>query len=142
MKRALRILQTKRLKPLYSATFIICSALCILHQITQQVLHLSIPFADNYLDNFLSTPILLTLLLVERRTLFRFGQDYTLSAQEVSLATLFIAVVGEVLFPYFSQEFTADWLDVPFYALGSVLFYTTVNDNGNRSNQPPQTPLK
>jgi bacteriorhodopsin len=127
MKRVLRILRAKELKPLYAAVFITCCVLFLAHQITQRVLHLRIGFADNYLDNFLATPILLTLLLVERRTLFRRGRDYTLSVAEVCLATAFIAVVGEVLFPYLSDDFTSDWLDVPFYALGSVLFYATVN---------------
>lgn len=127
MKRVLNIVRAKELKPLYTATFITCCALFLAHQITQRVLHIPIAFADNYLDNFLATPILLTLLLVERRTLFRHGRDYTLSAVEICLATAFIAVVGELLFPYLSDEFTSDWLDVIYYALGSILFYATVN---------------
>ncbi|MEX2232312.1 MAG: hypothetical protein WD824_09135 [Cyclobacteriaceae bacterium] len=127
MKRPLKILNAKELKPLYSPVFVTCCTLFLAHQITQRVLHLSIPFADNYIDNFLATPILLTLLLVERRTLFRYGRDYTLSMPEVCLATVFIAVVGEILFPALSEKFTPDWLDVPFYALGSVLFYAAVN---------------
>ena len=132
MKRALTILRAKELKPLYSAAFITCCSLFVAHQITQRVLQLPIRFADNYLDNFLATPILLTLLLVERRTLFRHGSRYTLSVADVSVATAFITAVGEVLFPYLSDDFTADWLDVPFYALGSVLFHTTVNKTDRR----------
>lgn len=127
MKHAMTILRAKELKPLYCAVFITCCLLFLAHQITQRVLQLPIRFADNYLDNFLATPILLTLLLVERRTLFRYGSGYTLSVAEVCVATAFIAAVGEVLFPYLSDDFTADWLDVPFYVLGSVLFYSTVN---------------
>lgn len=121
------MLNAKEFKPLYSAVFITCCIVFLAHQITQRVLHVPIPFADNYIDNFLATPILLTLLLVERRTLFRYGEHYTLSVLEVCLATAFIAVVGEVLFPYLSKNFTSDWVDVLFYALGSVLFYATVN---------------
>lgn len=135
MKHVSRILKTKEFKPLFSVVFITCCILFLAHQITQRVLHVRIPFADNYIDNFLATPILLTLLLVERRTLFRYGGHYTLSALEVCLATAFIAVVGEVVFPYLSQNFTSDWVDVLFYALGSVLFYATVN----KSNRSPES---
>lgn len=134
MKHVSRILNAKALKPLYSATFITCCIVFLAHQITQRVLHIAIPFADNYVDNFLATPILLTLLLVERRTLFRYGHDYTLSVAEVALATAFIAGVGELLFPYWSENFTSDWLDVLFYALGSVLFYATVNKSDRSSD--------
>ena len=127
MKQVSKFLRAKEIKPLYAPVFITCCVLFLAHQITQRVLHISIPFADNYLDNFLATPILLTLLLVERRTLFRYGHHYALTLAEVCLATAFIAVVGEVLFPYLSDEFTSDWIDVLFYALGSVLFFVTVN---------------
>ena len=112
---------------LYSPVFLVCSFLFAAHQITQRVLDIPIPLADAYLDNVLATPILLTLLVAERRLLFRRGEDYTLTLAETVLATLWIAVVGEVLFPYFSEQFTADWLDVVFYLLGSVLFYFTIN---------------
>lgn len=135
MKRVSRMLNAKEFKPLYSAVFITCCILFLAHQITQRVLHVPIPFADNYIDNFLATPILLTLLLVERRTLFRYGGNYTLSVLEVCLATAFIAVVGEIVFPYLSQNFTSDWVDVLFYALGSVLFYATVN----KSDRSPES---
>lgn len=138
MKYASRFLNAKEFKPLYSAVFITCCIVFLAHQVTQRVLHIPIPFADNYIDNFLATPILLTLLLVERRALFKYGHEYTLSVPEVALATAFIAVAGEVVFPYFSKDFTADWLDVLFYAMGSVLFYTTVNKKDISSE--PQTP--
>ena len=129
MKRALKILQRKKFKPAGSVVFIACCIIFLAHQITQRVLQLSIPFADNYLDNFLATPILLTLLLIERRAFFGYGENYILSVPEVCWVTVFIAVVGEVLFPQLSQDFTADWLDVPIYVLGSLLFYVTINKN-------------
>ena len=131
MKRFLLKLKSRAFKPIYSGSFIACCILFLAHQITQRVLELSIPFADNYLDNLLATPILLTLLLVERRILFRYGSDYTLTVQEVSMATVFIAVVGEVLFPALSREFIFDWLDVLFYSVGSFLFHITINRVGS-----------
>lgn len=130
MKRISTILRAKELKPLRNVVFVICCTLLLVHQITERILHLRIRLADNYLDAFLATPILLTLLLVERRTLFSLGRNYTLSVAEACLATVFIAAVGEVLFPYLSDNFASDWLDVLFYILGSILFYTTINKTG------------
>lgn len=127
MKRLFLNLISRELKPLQSVAFIACCGLFLAHQVTQRVFNIPIAFADNYLDNILATPILITLLLVERRILFRYGSDYTFNIQEVTLATVVIALVGEVLFPILSKEFTADWLDVFFYAVGSLFFYVTVN---------------
>lgn len=127
MKRLLRFFQAKEFKPLYSPIFVSCCILFVAHQLAERILHHSMPFVDSYLDNLLSTPILLTLLLVERRTLFRYGRDYTMSVQEVCLATLVIAVAGEILFPALSDKFTRDYLDVVFYSLGSAAFYLIIN---------------
>ncbi len=115
------------MKILFNWVFIVCCILFVVHQLLQKVLHISIPLADQYLDNLLATPILLTLLVAEKRILFRRGGDYTLSVLEVCMATLLIALVSEYLFPYLSNEFTFDWADIVFYALGSMLFYFTIN---------------
>lgn len=120
----------KHSKLLYSPVFIICCILFVGHQLMQQVFEIRIPLADNYLDNLLATPILLTLLVVERRMFFGYGSQYVLSVLEVIIATLFIAIVGEFLFPYLANEFTFDWLDFLFYFLGSGIFYATLNKEG------------
>lgn len=115
------------MKSLQSPVFIVCSILFVAHQVVQKIFEVPIPLADRYLDNFLATPILLTLLLVERRTLFGHGKNYRLTVTEVVIATVWIALVGELLFPYLSENFTSDAMDLLFYTLGSVLFYFTVN---------------
>jgi hypothetical protein len=112
---------------LYSPVFILCCILFVVHQILQKFLKITIPLADYYLDNLLIIPILLTLLVVERRIIFRRGNDYTLSGLEVIMATVLISLVSEFLFPYLSKNFTSDGLDVVFHILGSVVFYTTIN---------------
>ena len=98
-----------------------------MHQVFQKVLHQPIPFADHYLDNLLVTPILLTFLIVERRILFRRGASYHLSPFEIILATVLIALICELLFPYLSSDFVTDWLDLVFYAAGSLIFYFAIN---------------
>jgi hypothetical protein len=107
--------------------FLLFCFLFIVHQVLQKLLHVPIRFADDYLDNLLITPILLTFLVVERRILFRKGNGYYLSPLEVILATVLIAVVCELLFPYLSSDFVTDWLDLLFYAAGSLIFYFAIN---------------
>ncbi len=112
---------------LKSPVFLLCCFLFALHQFMQKVLQLTVPVADAYIDSFLLMPILLTFLVAERRILFKRGATYCLSVLEIIIATFFIAIVAELIFPALSQRFTADWLDVLAYALGSTLFYFVIN---------------
>jgi putative effector of murein hydrolase LrgA (UPF0299 family) len=112
---------------LKSPVFLICCALFVLHQFLQKVLGVAVPGIDPYLDSFLAMPILLTLLVAERRVLFKRGETYCLTVLEILITTLFVAVVAELLFPALSDRFTADWWDVLAYGLGSILFYFTIN---------------
>ncbi len=114
------------MKPLKSPVFIICSVLFLIHQVMQKVLDIHFPMIDYYLDNLLAMPIILTLLLVERRILFR-RKTYRLSVLEIVMATLLIILVAEIVFPLLSRDFTTDWWDVVFYVLGSLIFYLTIN---------------
>ncbi len=115
------------MKVLTSPAFIICALLFIIHQVLQKGLDITFPLADRYLDNLLTMPIVLSLLLVERQYLFKRGDAYRLSALQVVVATVFIMLISEVIFPLLSEEFTTDWWDVVFLGLGSLLFYTTIN---------------
>lgn len=110
-----------------SPVFVVCCLLFVLHQLLQKAFKVSIPFVDQYLDNLLAMPIILTLLLAERQYLFKRGKQYRLPLLDVMLGTLFVAFVSEVLFPKLSDAFTGDWLDLVFYAIGSVIFYFTIN---------------
>ena len=114
---------------LRSPIFIICLLLFIIHQVMQKGLDLHFPLADRYLDNLLAMPVILTLLLVERRWLFKKGEAYTLPLLDVVIATIFIVLITELLFPFLSKSFTSDWMDVVFYSIGSAVFYLTINQS-------------
>ena len=112
---------------LRAPVFIVWCVLFILHQVLQKWLQKPIPFADDYLDNLLITPILLTFLIVERRVLFKRSSTYYLSPLEVTMATVLIALVCEILFPLLSPDFVTDWFDLIFYGAGSLVFYFFIN---------------
>ena len=115
------------MKVLTSPVFIICALLFVVHQVLQKGLDITFPLFDRYLDNLLAMPIILSLLLVERQYLFKRGKAYRLSTLDVVVATVFIALISEIIFPLLSQDFTTDWWDIVFLGLGSLIFYTTIN---------------
>lgn len=117
----------------------ICCLLFVLHQIAQKIMGLPIPLIDSYLDSLLAMPIILGLLLWERRVLFRKGNHYRLSGQEVTIATLFIAFVSEIVFPWLSQKFTFDWPDLLLYTTGSIIFWLTMNKEVSPSERKEKT---
>lgn len=123
---------------LKAPAFIICVILFLLHQFMQKILGVPIAVLDPYLDSFLAMPILLTLLVVERRLLFRRGPAYCLSIGSIVAATIFVALVAELVFPVLSERFTADWWDVLAYALGGMLFYYAINCYGMKKEQNQQ----
>lgn len=115
------------MKILKSPVFIICALLFVIHQVLQKWLDINFPLVDNYFDNLLAMPIILSLLLVERQYLFKKGKTYRLSGLDVVIATIFIIVISEIVFPLLSEKFTTDWWDVVCFIAGSLLFYTTIN---------------
>jgi hypothetical protein len=118
---------------LRSPVFIIALLVLCLHQLLQKGLEINFELADSYLDNLLAMPILLTLLLVERRWLFKKGSSYSLSVLEIVVATSYIVVISEVLFPLLSNKFKADCVDVVFFAVGSFIFHLTINKPETKS---------
>lgn len=123
---------------LRSPVFIICCFLFGAHQALQKLLHIPVPFVDLYLDNLLAMPIILTLLLAERRILFKRGRSYRLPLLDVVVATIYVVFIAEIVFPLLSDKFVTDWWDVLFYGLGSMLFLLTINRlplDGERSTK-------
>ena len=98
-------------------------SLLLAHQFFQKVLLIRIPFLDNWLDPFLSMPILLGLILMERRWFYKNKKSYSFSILETVIAVLFFAIIFEFVFPKYSNGFTFDWWDFLAYGLGGILFY-------------------
>lgn len=113
-----------------SPIFILCTVVFIIHQLMQKVMNIHFTLFDSYLDNLLAMPIILTLLMIERRYLLGRNHFFSLSILEIFIATFFIVVVAEIVFPLLSRGFIRDWWDLPFYALGSFIFYLTINPKG------------
>ena len=102
--------------------FIGALTLALFHQLIQKGLNINLPLIDSYLDPLLFLPILLHLILFERRYLFGKGPTYVFSWAQILLIVALIAVLCEYYFPRWNDAFTADYLDAIFYLIGGVFF--------------------
>ena len=123
------------MKLLLSPVFLICLALFLLHQLLQKGLQIQMALADRYLDAFLAMPVILTLLLAEKRWLWKKKASYRLTTLTIAITTAYIIVMVEVIFPWLSDKFTTDWLDIICYIAGSLLFHFTINKRGREEDQ-------
>jgi hypothetical protein len=96
----------------------------LLHQFIQYILGWSTPWVDAYLDPLLALPVLLGLLLFERRLVFRVKR---LSLLEVSLVSIVLMVIFEELFPRLQPAFIRDYFDHLAYLAGAVYFWYLIN---------------
>ncbi|SDL36189.1 hypothetical protein SAMN05421823_105298 [Catalinimonas alkaloidigena] len=116
-----------KLTPLVHPLFLAAAALFGLHQFLQKGLRLAIPLLDNYLDDLLCLPVVLSLALVALREGVVRQPTYTLSTRQVVFATAYFALAFEVVIPHFHAGYTADLLDVVMYALGAWGFLRWLN---------------
>lgn len=78
-----------------------------------------------YLDDLLCLPLILTVTLFVLRIFY--GPQRRLSFYHILFAVLYVAIIFEVILPQFMDRYTADFLDLFFYAMGGALFYLFLN---------------
>ncbi len=108
--------------------FALSCILFLTHQFAQKGFGIHIPFVHSYLDDLLVMPIILPLILVERRRFYGWGEDFVFSAPVTAALVLAFSLIFELVFPYFSEKFTFDWWDFVAYGMGGILFYRYLND--------------
>ena len=111
------------MKHLLHPFFLTCLLLVLLHQALQKIWGIHLGFISNHVDNFLCMPIVLSLWKAERELIFNKGEDYRVSVFEIIAITIYISIIAEIVFPYFSNSFYGDWMDVVFYFSGAGLYW-------------------
>ncbi|PRD47181.1 hypothetical protein [Sphingobacterium haloxyli] len=107
--------------------FTVSSILFLMHQYAQKVAKVSLPIIDSYLDPILFMPIVLPLIGWERKLIYQ-NPAYTLPLSHVFACFLLVSVLFEIILPLWNERMTADVWDVPFYALGALIYTITAND--------------
>lgn len=107
--------------------FTVSSILFLMHQYAQEVAKVSLPMIDSYLDPMLFMPIVLPLIGWERKLIYR-NRAYTLPLSHVFACFVLISVLFEIILPIWNERMTADVWDIPFYALGALIYTIVAND--------------
>lgn len=102
-------------KTLYRILLIVSILFLGIHQLFQKLFHWNYWPLDNFLDPILGVIVLLAL--------YRWEKHQTLQKATILVFTGIFMFISEVMFPYCSPKFTADWLDLIMIACGGCIFY-------------------
>jgi len=90
---------------------------------TLQKLQIPLPlWINNYVNDFLCMPVVLSICLAVIRTLKKDNKLFLPLSAILSL-TIFYAIYFEYYLPKVNVRYTADWLDVLLYFFGAGVFY-------------------
>lgn len=90
---------------------------------TLQKFQIPLPsWINNYVNDFLCMPVVLSICLAVIRTLKKDNKLFLPLSAIVSL-TIFYAIYFEYYLPKVNVRYTADWLDVLLYFFGAGVFY-------------------
>jgi hypothetical protein len=101
--------------------FIIATLGIAFHQILQKILHIPLPFIDNYADDFFAMPFVLTIFSAEQRHLWK-HLNRPLNGFEIAVFTLVLGLFFEEILPKYHAGFTKDYWDYLAYSLGSLWY--------------------
>lgn len=108
--------------------FIIVVVIAIAHQLFEKVLDIHFAFIDSFIDPLLLMPILLHLLLWEKRILFKRGAQFVFSTLQLFLYFVLVSLIAEYFFPIWDTGFTSDIWDIVCYGIGTLIFAIFFNN--------------
>jgi hypothetical protein len=110
-----------------------CLIIFIMHQVLEKIDNVSVELADNYLDALVCMPIILQLIVWERR--FLLSDPFNkLPIMHCAGYFMVIAIAAELLFPSISSRFTADYIDIFCYGAGTLLYIGINNSTYPRTD--------
>lgn len=86
-----------------------------------------VPLLNSYLDDLAAVPVLANLGLWFQRVFVVRNDYYVLSARQIIFIVVYVSILFELVLPYYSKVYTADWIDVVLYLTGGIFFYRIVN---------------
>ena len=113
------------MKSLRHPLFITCTLLFCLNRLLEQMQIYIWPLYA-YLDDLLSMPLTLGLILAVQRAYFK-DLTMTVPVAHVVFAVATFAIFFEFLLPLYREAYTADMLDVIAYAVGALAFHLLMN---------------
>jgi len=105
-------------KPLIWLIFAVATAVYILQQLNVALPHL----INNYLNNLLCMPVVLTLCLVVLQFIKK-NYSLTIPIFVIASITLYYIIYFEWFLPKINERYTADPIDAFLYIIGAIAFY-------------------
>jgi hypothetical protein len=105
-------------KPLIWLIFAVATAVYILQQLNVALPHL----INNYLNNLLCMPVVLTLCLVVLQFIKK-NNSLTIPIFVIASITMYYIVYFEWFLPKINERYTADPIDAVLYIIGAIAFY-------------------
>jgi hypothetical protein len=86
-----------------------------------------LPVLNGYVDDLVAIPVISNLGLWFQRVFIIRNDYYVLSPGQVTFIVIYVAVIFELILPYYSKIYTGDWIDVMLYLAGGIFFYKVIN---------------
>jgi len=107
--------------------YVTCVGIFLAHQYFEGT-NQSLEIINNYIDPLLLPILFLPIILIERRWLLD-DNSHRFSAVFLLVYLILFAIISELIFPLFSEKFTADWIDVILMGVGVAIFHMVFNKN-------------
>jgi hypothetical protein len=106
--------------------FIIAVIVWLIHLILI-VSNLHFKFLDNYIDDFVLLPIILSVALILQRNFVTKNIHFVFNKKLVIFSCIYFCIVFELIIPSISPYFTKDWFDCIAYGVGALYFQKLIN---------------
>ena len=95
----------------------------LLHQISQKILNIKLPWFDNYGDDFIAVPFVAGIVLIAENLLVYKQHQRKHHFLQLAFIFVLISIVFEFILPNYSAYYFYDSLDIMYYLLGFLIYY-------------------
>ncbi|MCU0423274.1 MAG: hypothetical protein MUC81_10725 [Bacteroidia bacterium] len=88
---------------------------------------ISSDWLTSYVDDILCLPIVLGFALIIQRKVVLKHSLFCFSRLQITAVWLYFSVVFELIFPFITNAYITDWLDIGCYGLGVIIFALAIN---------------
>ncbi|MEB2774775.1 magnesium citrate secondary transporter [Algoriphagus sp. D3-2-R+10] len=115
--------------------FIFASVAFWVNQYLEKSLGVFVPIYHSYGDDLMAMPVVFGICLQVMRWWHPAGEELIFTRNQVLIGLVYLSVTFEGVLPLISENYTADFLDILCYTLGTVVFYRFMNKPAPQSKK-------
>ena len=104
---------------------------------TGRNLGMTIPYFNNYVTDLLAVPVIANLGLAFQRGFVEKSGSWCFKPGHLIFITAYTSLVFEFILPKYSDNYTADLMDVVMYITGGLFFWKIMNRPGRVETETP-----